>query len=272
MTWNPDKTRLNIHRNLTAITEMCERLAHEAETQGDPTSEAVMLDTPAGNREAWEHQYATLANATYQTNGQRDRALAYAQDQTGETHPLLVLATWGDAIRDERGQPSDLKATISRAADYLRESIDWCLTSNDDGDLNFIAIDQLEADLRKVRAHLENILKDGYRPDLGVPCMDCGTSLIKDWGPTPEQDTWQCWPCGTDSTHDQYMLAVQADYLANAEWLTADQLETQWRIPRSTLKSWARRGHVQKRTDPNTGRRVYHVQQSLTKRDTAEST
>lgn len=202
--WNPAHVRQQINADLTAIVAMDARLPEEAEARAVSTDageiEALNLLGPVCNVEAWQHRYDTLEAAEARSEGLNGgtgtdshpdlqnatggdsvslRACsgsltAYASDQTAELHPLLVLATWEDVVRDERGQPSDLRATVQRAADYLRGSVDWMLGTNDDGDLNFLGVDALADDLRRCRRMLEDVLRDGERlTRVKVPCIRC---------------------------------------------------------------------------------------------------
>lgn len=264
--WEPDKVRVQVARDLREIVRLWRLLPEEAAEQGagrDAGSlDALNLAGPAANLEAWQHRFET-AEAL-------DRDTGYASDQTAELHPLLVLATWEDAVRDERDQPTDLRATVERAADYLRDSIDWMLGTNEWGDLNFIAIDQLAEDLRRCRRMLEDVTREGVRDDKGVPCMICGTNLVKIWGDVADEDRWLCRPCDRWSTTDQYHLAVKADARRSADRLTARDMLEEYRIKPGTLRQWATRGHVRKRGRDASGRMLYDVDDALRVRGVAD--
>lgn len=256
--WNPDRVRVQVARDLRAIVEMYEKLPEHAEAEGDPTGEAVLLLGHVANVEAFG----------YRLDAAKDTS--HAADQV-ELDALFVLASWEEVVREERDQPTDLRATVQRAADYLRESTTWMLSEDEHGNMRFLAIDQMLTDLHVVRSHLENVLKDGIRADRGVPCMGCRSPLVKVWGEDEEHDRWHCPTCDEWSTHEQYMLIVRADYLANAEWLTAEDMASTWRIPLGTIKSWSSRGQIEKKVNVDTGRMVYRVATAKRLRDESDS-
>ena len=273
--WDPVRERVRIAQDLTAIVSYHMMLGVEAihrahqgiDDRGDmPGGEAMAALGPVSSMEAWQHRFEAAE--------ERELDTSYAYDQIGEWHPLLVLATWEDAIRDERDQPTDLKATIPRAAAYIRGALDWILGTDDYGDLNFLAVDHLASDLRRVRHELENLLREGDRADRGAPCMECGVALVRDWSGdhddprTEYDDHWHCpnRECGKTYTHPQYLKAVEDEYLRSAEWLTASGMLRQWRIPIGTLQSWASRGHVDKKRHPESGRMLYRVDQAKERR------
>lgn len=118
----------------------------------------------------------------------------YAYDQLAEQHPLSVLVYWDDLIRSERDQPTGLKATVNRSADYLSQHLAW-IFGESDGEANFLGCIQFATDLAKCRTALENVLKDGVRFDTSAAaCFNddpltetgvCGGQLFRrDFKPT----------------------------------------------------------------------------------------
>lgn len=277
--WNPDKVRVDVSRDLRAIVELFGDLPEHAESEGDPTGEAVMLLGNVGNVEAFG----------YRIDAAKDTS--HAADQV-ELDALFVLATWEDAIREERDQPTDLRATVPRAADYLRESLTWALSNDEYGNLTFLGIDQMQTDLAKVRSHLENVLKAGDRSDRGAPCLQCGTALVKDWGdcdeecarevvkaraedrePEHKHDRWRCPKSECPVRYvdgDELALAIKNTARMHAEWLTATDMAVEYRINVGTLQSWATRKKVRKRRDFDSGRMTYNVAEAIALRDGAE--
>lgn len=255
-----DRTRLRIARDLRQIERMYADLEIEALYQSDdhlfPGGDALNLAGPVANVEAWQHRYE-MAEAHGFGRGQD-----YADDQVDvDDHPLLVLATWEIAIREERDQPSDLRCTIARAAHYIAGSVEWMIAAN------FGGLEQLLRELSRVRARLEAVLHDGIRHTRGVPCMTCGQALVLVYGASESLDRWRCRECDEWSTPEQYMLAVKADYRANAEALTASDIEEAYRVKPGTLRQWAARGEVAKRGRDASGRALYAVSDVLRMRD-----
>lgn len=264
--FDPNRIRLSIATNLREIERMYADLEIEALYQADdpeiPGGDALNLAGPVANVEAWQHRYDTAEARGFGRHGD------YVVDQVdAEDHPLLVLATWEDVLRDECDQPSDLRTTIARASAYIASKVEWMLGTNEYGDLNFLGIDALARDLSRVRSRLEAVLNDGIRSTKGVPCMACGTALVRIWGESEALDRWQCKPCDEQSTLEQYALAVKADYRAHAEALTASDIEKEFRVRPGTLRQWQARGLVKKRGRDASGRLLYDVADTLAQRD-----
>lgn len=264
--WNPDRVRINVARDLRAIVEMYEQLPEHAQAVGDPDGEAVLMLGPVANPEAFNYRMDASADTSH------------AADQF-EADLLFMLATWEGEIRDERDQPTDLRATVQRAADYLLGSLDWCLSDDEYGNLRFLGIDKMADDIKGARARLENLLHAGDRSDRGAPCLVCGTALVKDWAGTkdapepPENDRWRCPNRECDVTYvdgDELNLAIKNTARQYAEWLTATDMAAEYRIPVGTLQSWASRRKVRKRRDFDSGRMVYNVADTLAQRDKAD--
>jgi hypothetical protein len=70
---------------------------------------------------------------------------------------------------------------------------------------------------------------------------------------------WDCPRCHRTYGSAEYWNAVKASYRANASALTADDIATQYATTPTTVRSWAARGHVQRRGHDLTGRVLYDV-------------
>ena len=266
-----DNLRLRIAREMTSIVTLyadlhTEALHRPANSAGlyIPGGDALNMLGPAANLEAWQHRYETLEEAGFEA-GQD-----YVFDQVdSDEHPLLVLAGWEDVIRDARNQPTDLRATVQRAADYIRSSMDWMLDTDQYGNIMFLGTDALLHDLHRVRSRMENLLHDGIRYDRGVPCMECGTLLVKIWGNNPDgtDDKWHCSTCSEWSNEEQYRLAVKYAARAHAKGLTASDMEDEYRVKPGTLRAWVSLGKVKRRGRDNSGRWMFDVSYTLAMRD-----
>lgn len=245
--------RLRIALDLREIVSLWNDLGEEAINRAAdkdfPGGAALVMLTPASNLEAWEHRYEAAESAAEAAEvefsskyGGRD----YAADQEAELHPLLVLATWEDAIRDERGQPTDLRATVERAADYVGKSVDWMLDTNEYGDVNFIAIDQLSIDLRGCRSMLENILHDGIRAEFTrVTCIndDCEEKprLMKVYADEAAKDHHQCPHCRAIYDYDEFLRAASIhahSETADNAWVTVADAAHSIGRPARTVRTW----------------------------------
>lgn len=279
--WDPNQVRLDVARDLRAIVEMCGRLDEEA-VEGamgrDPSDvDALNLLGPAANIEAWQHRYESAEAAAGGDFHSGPGGADYASDQVAELHPLLVLATWEDALREELDQPTDLRATVERAADYIASKIDWALSDDENGDINFLGIDALATDLRDCKSMLENVLTEGFRADTGAPCIECSKPLTKFWRESEATDQWRCRSRDCKEYDEpvsvgRYSQAVRAGYLANSDKLTATDMLDAYRIKAGTLTGWASKGLVRKRGKDDSGRILYDVSDAVKQRDQSERT
>ena len=261
--WDPDKVRVTVARDLREIVDMYEQLPGHAQAVGDPDGEAVLMLGHVANPEAFNYRMDAATDTSH------------AADQF-EADLLYMLATWEDEIRDERDQPTDLRATVRRAADYLLGSIDWCMSSDEYGNMRFLGVDQMAKDIRAAKVRLENLLHAGDRSDRGAPCLQCGTALVKEWAGTKEKpepaenDRWRCPKRECPVTYvdgDELALATKNTARQHAEWLNATDMQDEYRIPIGTLQGWASKRKVRKRRDFDTGRITYNVAEAIAQRD-----
>ena len=143
-----------IAQDLTAIVRLYDQLGEEAEARFDaremPGGDAMNQLGPVALTEAWEAVFEGIEAA--------DGPTMYANDQEADRHVLITLGDWSEAIRHERGQPTSLRVTVHRAADYIRGSLTWAVE-------HFEHVEHMARDLRQCRASLEAILRDGIRHD-----------------------------------------------------------------------------------------------------------
>jgi len=274
--YDRNRSRLRIAQDLSAIEDMFMRLADEAvHRAGDPSmpgGQAMVLLGPGADLEAFG--YAQMSELMGRTDGVTEVALG------GDIEPpLSFLASWCDVLRDHRGQePSQRRATIGREVAYLRKSLDWMLGADDDGTLWFEPVIDFEDGLRKVRKAMEAVLRDGEQVDRGASCLQCDEPLVREWADGDGKTEWDdCWVCltrdcpETSYTYAQYLKAMEGEYLNRAAWLTAQDMERHWRIPKGSLHGWASRDRVRKKRDIHTGRMVYNVADAVKCRDISEA-
>ena len=249
-------------RNLREIKRLYRELGSQIIADGISRdiadSDALNFLGPVAKDSQWEAAY----DAAEALADVRDETFVdYAGDQLGENHPLGVLTYWEDLIRMERDQPTSLKATVNRGADYLRDRADW-MFGETDGEANFIGCMQFAADIKQCRAALENVLHDGVRPDrTETPCEvdDCPNLLVKIYGPTVTADCYVCPLHKHPFTYPEYvgirqrhMWSARADDAWIAISDAAKSLgRSQWTI-RCWLKPRTRGG------EPIEGPRVRH--------------
>lgn len=268
-----DQMRVDIASTLTDIVRFYVQLPSEAvarsiRTEEVPGGDVTNVLGPAANLEAWEHRYEAAEDRGF-TNTIGDDYAASQVDT--EDHPLLVLPMWEDKIREERGGPLPDRATVSAAASYLRHSITWMFDTDATGRPNFIDVDHLLADLRRVRARLESLLHEGHRPEFGAPCLHCREPLhrIHD-DKTGFSDDYRCSNCGRMYLKDQYDYAVGVTYLQHSPTLTAAQIEDREGISATRIRVWGCRYDGLKEGRTPEGLTLYNVAAVLAKRDQLE--
>lgn len=177
--WNPAGMRNTLARDLSEIEHLAARLDEEAvEHPNDremPGGEALNLEAPASSLEAWEHRFGTVERMGGDTR--------YGSDQVSQLHPLIVLEDWAEKVRQERGQSTDLRATVPRSVAYLRQNLDWIIE-------HFNDVGPMAHELSSCVLMLENVLKDGTRNDSSAAAcfkdvgttddpMTCGGRLVR---------------------------------------------------------------------------------------------
>jgi hypothetical protein len=191
------KLRLAIARDLREIEHLALELHAEAlaspNAKSFPGGTALHMLGPAASIAVWEAQYeATEAAERWDDDGhdrwakrpKLDPAMYQGDDNE---QPLNVLESWTRIVREERNQPTDLKATISREVDYLRGAIDWMCAVDDMGQPVWPAVFELAAELHTLRRSMENVTHEGDRIDTdAAPCFQtdifgtrCGGTLAR---------------------------------------------------------------------------------------------
>lgn len=266
--------RLRISVDLREIQALYADLRAEAVSHADdpdlPGGDAMVMLGPSADPEAWSYRQLSAALGRTAPHG------IYENDADPQP-PLLVLATWEDCIRQELQTPTDKRATIEGAAKFLASSIDWCLDTDADGDINFLAIDDMAADIAKVRRRLEAVLHAGEQVDRGAPCLSHGRRYVKVWDDEKDEPTeyGYRWRCHGDDEGNGKHWADPEDYArANrdqarglADRLIASDMHLEYRIKPSTLRTWAERMCVPKRGKDQSGRQLYDVAAAKANRD-----
>lgn len=111
------------------------------------------------------------------------------------------LGGWEDDWRSTRREPAaDCEATVAGAAAYLSDRAGWSASHHD-------AFDEFVTDLRRITARLRDATAMSDRPQLGVPCFDCGADLRRAYG----EDDYRCPRCRRTYDEASYWLAVRAN-------------------------------------------------------------
>lgn len=228
--------------NATILTDLYEAttlLDDEAETRG-VNSEAAHLAGPTAHPAAWRQR---------RRHGYRP----HPDDVIGENHPLWVLGVQDLLVAEHYDHHRTGRPTVASTAAYLKANL-TDLAQDDD-----FPFDDLAADVKACRSHLEQVLRADEQRDTGAPCMNCGTLLVRDWEVLDAKGAagWSCPRCRQTSTEDQYRFAVMHLAREEAHHLTDRDMEVRTGVKAGTVREWARRGHVSKRRD--SGRTLYAV-------------
>ena len=213
-----------VRANLHEIGRLCGALPKEVEHRGI-NGEAMMLLGPAADPEAWGHREASARAGRISSD--------YLDDARDESHPAFVLGQWDMIYRDAFDHDEATELGLPTSVDYLDRNLTYAAT------WPHVPFEDMARDLRQCVSHLEQVLHDGEQVDEGVPCLTCGRALRRVWGKGEKEDGWECKRCRTTSTEAQYRFAVKADYVANAEWLTAEDMATRTGVAAATVRSWA---------------------------------
>lgn len=205
-TFDPDKLRLSIARDLRQVEQLCIELHWQIEASPNardfPGGTALHMAGPGVVLQDWERQYeATEERERWDVKGndhwtkldakgnlvpsKLDPASYQGDD---EAQPLNVLCFWTRVIREERDQPTNLKPTISREVDYLRKQLDWMLRDDEYGEPMWPEVFEAANDVRGLVRALENTLHAGSRLDRSASsCFQllppdetrCGGELVR---------------------------------------------------------------------------------------------
>lgn len=197
--WDPNKVRVAVARDLRAIESLAAELhwqMYATTRDGEPGSgkmlggDALHALSPVAPVADWEAQYEAYEEAAITSDvplrsnhGGHD----YAADQF-EDHPLNELERWTRVIREERNQPTGLKATISREVDYLSKNLAWMTRTSIHDEPEWPEVFEIKADLRAVVQWMESLLSMGSRLDRSATaCLrvvnaggkTCGGQLVR---------------------------------------------------------------------------------------------
>lgn len=254
------KAKARIGKNLTEIEGLYGDLHVQAlaapNDRDFPGGAALDMLGPVADLDAWERKYEEAEHAAANAPkplpfDSRYAGRDYAGDQEHEIHPVLALDKWSRILRALRNQPTDLEPTLWRAADYIRDSIDWMFSTDADGEPVFGGARLLAKDLSNTRAAMENVLKSGYRAErTRVTCTatDCDRKprLVKVYRTQAKWDHYECPDCGCRYTETQFKLAL-SDNLWRSDterFVKVSDAIAAIETPPQTVWSWMRRGKV----------------------------
>lgn len=254
--WNPGNVAAQIGDDLTLIEGMFAALGEEAEARhGDaefPGGDALVAMGPGADVEAFGYMQIS---AMVGRISEDDVVLPTKKDLEP---PLAFLHGWTVIIREERDQPTYLRANLAQEIKYIRDSIDWMFSLDEHGDMRFLQVDDLAAGLNNVRRRLEGILKDGTRAEFTrVHCIaekcESHPRLMKLYTAQVQWDRYRCPDCRTDYDRASFLMAQSENlYSAGTErFMTAREAATSTGAPIKTVYSWIQRGNVKSQMAEN---------------------
>jgi hypothetical protein len=172
---------------------------------GPVDAEAVNLDGPAADPEAWSwRKVAARKGGTWHVSLEED---------DDERHPYSVLTRWEFMLREDYGQQRTDATSINAAAEYLDRVLSR--VAQDDGqDFPLLA-----REVRRVRRHLESVIRNSHEPERGARCPDCAKDkpdamppkLVREYGHWCDEadcervhyhdESGDFWVCPRDRTH-----------------------------------------------------------------------
>jgi hypothetical protein len=120
-------------------------------------------------------------------------------ERPGDPDPIAYeMSRYEDDWRREQRQPAatDSARHLARTISYLDRNMSWAAQHHP-------SFEEFAGVVREYRATLETQLRDGDRPEHGVGCFECGTTLIR--------TTRQPSPCGHRKTAPLYEPLPELD-------------------------------------------------------------
>lgn len=181
---------------------------------GSVDSEAVNLDGPAADPEAWSwRKVAARKGGTWHVSLEED---------DDERHPFGVLSRWVWMLSEDYNGERTVPESTKDAADYLDRVLSR-VAQDDEQDFPLLA-----REVRKVRRHLDSVLRNSHEPVRGAPCPDCADAqpdkpaprLAREWGHWCDaaecervhyhDDSGDLWVCPRDRTHWRTVAEYEA--------------------------------------------------------------
>lgn len=170
---------------------------------------------------------------------------------------LTSLLFWSEDFRKRAGSAMPHRPSIASEASWLRSAVPWVYDHEPKWQ-------DFAADVNDVRVAMENLLSAGVRSTrTRVPCLDCGTRLIRVYQPQAAHDYHKCPWCKRRYDKPAFDRA-KADHFASrpaekfvrlqdARDLICDKDRPDGCRPARTFRKWLSDGLIRTRRDPLTG-------------------
>lgn len=253
-----------VREDLSAIRVLCGALPSEVRHRG-VNGQAMTLLGIAADPEAWQHVEASylagrLPEGWIETSHGKECPTLVNEPCLGckgdERHPLAVLGTWEMVWRDYLEHESDAKITATDAAAYLDQQMTYMAQQDE------VPFEDFARDLRRCRAHLEDVLHAGDRDETGAPCVQCREPMVRVVTDQGAQDAYHCKRCYRTVTGNQYRYAIGVAYIAHADRLTAADMAERFadfNLKATVVRVWGARELIRKRGTNDQGITLYDV-------------
>ena len=161
----------------------------------------------------------------------RARAAGNLLEVDDEHHPHTVLTRWQAHIAGLFHHAIPTRPGVVDAADYLERQLGRIANTPDSG------FNQLKADLKKCRQHIESVLHNDDRLDQGVPCPTCRTQH------QPGCVNPDCRGCIIVRLERHYAHYCDRDTCDRIHFV--DEWSDVWMCPRNREHWWTQRGYAE---------------------------
>lgn len=250
--------------DLTQVRLMCGALPAEVRHRG-VNGEAMTLLGISADPEAWQYVEASylagrLPEGWIETTHGKGCPTLVNEPCLGckgdERHPLAVLGTWEMVWRDYLEHETDAKSNVHDAAAYLNQQMTYMAQRDE------VPFEDFARDVRRCRAHLEDVLHAGDRDETGAPCVQCEEPMVRVVTDQGAQDAYNCKHCHRTVTGNQYRYAIGVAYIAHADRLTATDMAQRFsedELKATVVRVWGARDLIRKRGTNDQGLTLYDV-------------
>ena len=209
----------------------CGRCLNAARTDLRWLAPLTALMLPAAISDGIDSQAANLAGPATDPEAWTWRKVAAKQgrswhvsliEEDDEHHPLRVAGTWARMVSEDYGHDMPAAASLAWCVGYLDRQLHR-IAHDEEQDFPLLA-----REIRKCRQHLEAVLHNDDRPEMGAPCRSCPSPAPRlrlehgHWCDDDDcrkihrdDDSEDRWVCPRDRDHwwsqDDYRRWVYAD-------------------------------------------------------------
>jgi len=231
-----------VRKNLAAIVDryavLPRELGHATTSPMDPAGATESAETPLPGGDAlamlapgsegtqWRGRQATSrltrtpwrpAQAVRNATEDQPTTPLETNDNLATDPPSVAfeLSLWEDDWREFRREPAaTTDPTVSGTVTYLSPNVGWA-------SMYHPAFDEFAADVRKLLRKLQDVTGASERPVVGVPCLDCGARLVRQYG----EEDYNCPRCRSRYDSKRYWLAVHEHLKAERQPPDEDDAE-----------------------------------------------